>query len=170
MPLTFSKQYFHATKNTKSIKSPNKQQEPIMNITCNRHVSFEESETVSLSLEKKPSTIKRKNSLKRPFSSMCLVELAGIVEPSPSTAAINGPTTNDTDHNSASCWDHFVDIIPPEECCYNYIDNDNGENNDNDNYFQTFFFNKSNNKSSVLSRTTPSSSSLEHSIKRLRIK
>ena len=140
-----------------------------MNITCNRHVSFEESETASLSLEKKPSTIKRKNSFKRPFSSICLVELAGIVEPSLWTATINGPTKNDTDHNSASCWDHFVDVMPPEECCYNYIDNDNGENND-DNYFQTFFFNKSNNKSSVLSRTTPSSSSLEHSIKRLRIK
>ena len=177
MSLTFSKQYFFDSAKKRKSNRPKQEQINVVkkNIACNIYVSFEDSETVatsSLSLDK--SSVNRKKSLKRQFSSMCLVELAGestvTTETTDDEECIVHVTTSTTNNNnSTSCWDHFVDIIPPEEYYCNYKDND-------DNYIQTFFSNESittisasSNKSSLLSTNPSSSSSLEHSIKRLRV-
>lgn len=180
MSLTFSTQYFFDSAKKRKSNRPKQEQINVVkkNIACNIYVSFEDSETVatsSLSLDK--SSVTRKKSLKRQFSSMCLVELAGestvttettdddecIVHVTTSTS-----TSTKNSNNSTSCWDHFVDIIPPEEYYCN--------RKDDDNYVQTLFFNESittitasSNKSSLVSTNPSSSSSLDRSIKRLRI-
>ena len=162
MPLTFSKQYL---KNDLCL--PSKLPQEQNKITCNRFVSFEESEP---SHDDIPILKSSKHSLKRPFSSMCLVDLAGEQSTTQfdNEQCIQVISTNNDD--SSSSWDHFVDIIPPDEC--HKIENQESKIESN-NWFQQFqtFFTKNDycQKSSFRINNESSQFRLEQSIKRLRI-